>query len=93
MCPPLNRLDGYNIFDDKGEVRRLVESLIQDKDPDVIIESIRKKDYSHLFTLSQRGKTIEVELPRAGIEESWAWRKGKIEESLIKRITDTLIGR
>jgi hypothetical protein len=93
MTPPFNRHDGYNIFDDKGEVKRLVESLIQDKDHDVTIESMRKMDYSYIFTLSQRGKTIEVELPRAGIEESWEWRKGKIDETLLKRITDALIGR
>jgi len=93
MSPPFNRLDGYNIFDDKGEVKRLVESLLQDRDPDVTIESMRKMDYSYLFNLSQRGKTIEVELPRAEIEESWEWRKGKIDETLIKRITDALIGR
>jgi len=69
MSPPFNRLDGYNIFDDKSEVKRFVESLIQDKDPDVTIESMRKMDYSYLFNLSQRGKTIEVELPRAGSGE------------------------
>ena len=92
MSPPLNRFDGYNIFDDKGEVKRLVESLIQDKDPDVTIESMRKMDYCYLFTLSKRGLATEVELLRAGIEESMEWRKGKIDEALIKRITDALIG-
>jgi hypothetical protein len=92
MSPPFNRFDGYNIFDDKGEVKRLVESLIQDKDPDVTIESMRKMDYCYLFTLSKRGRTTEVELLRTGIEESMEWRKGKIDEALIKRITDALIG-
>ena len=83
MSPPLNRFDGYNIFDDKGEVKRLVESLIQDKDPDVTIESMRKMDYCHLFTLSKRGLATEVELLRAGIEESMEWKKGEIDEALI----------
>jgi hypothetical protein len=92
MSPPFNRFDGYNIFDDKGEVKRLVESLIQDKDPDITIESMRKMDYCYFFTLSKRGMTTEVELPRAGIEESVEWRNGKIDEALVKRITDTLIG-
>jgi hypothetical protein len=92
MSPPFNRAEGYNIFDDKGEVRRLVENIIQDKDPDVTIESMRKMDYSYLFTLSKTGMTTEVELLRAGIEESRGWRTGKIDEALIKRITDALFG-
>lgn len=83
MSPPFNRLDGYSIFDDKGEVKRLVEGLIRARDPDVTIESIRKMDYCYLFTLSKRGMTTEVELLRAGIEESGEWRKGKIDEALI----------
>jgi len=53
---------------------------------------MRKMDYCYLFTLSKRGMTTEVELLRAGIEESREWRKGKIDEALIKRITDALIG-
>lgn len=92
MSPPFNRFDRFNIFDDKGEVKRLVESLIQDKDPDVTIESMRKMDDSYLFILSKRGMTTEVELLRAGIEESREWRKGEIDEALIKRITNALLG-
>ena len=62
MPPRFSRFDGYSIFDDKGEVKRLVESIIQDKDPDVNIERLRKMDFSYVFTLSKKGKLKEVEL-------------------------------
>jgi hypothetical protein len=90
MPPQFNRFDGFSIFDDKGEVKRLVESLIQDKAPDVTIERMRKMDFSYIFTLSKKGRVKEVELVRTEIEASWEWRKGNIDETLQKKIEDTL---
>jgi len=90
MSPQFNRLNGYSIFDDKGEVKRLVESIIQDKDPDANIERMRKMDFSYIFILSKKGKVKEVELVRTEIEASWEWRKGNIDETLQKKIEDTL---
>lgn len=91
MSPPFSRLDGISIFDDKGEVKRLVESLLQHKDPDVTVERLRKMDFSYVFILSKKGKVKEVELARDEIEASWAWRKGNIKETLQKKIEDTLL--
>lgn len=90
MSSRINRFDGYSIFDDKGEVKRLVESRILIKDPEVNIERLRKMDFSYVFTLSKRGKNREVELVRNEIEDSWEWRSGNIDESLEKKIEDTL---
>lgn len=90
MPSQFDRFEGYSIFDDKGEVKRLVQSLIQDKDPDINIERLRKMDFSYVFTISKKGKTKEVELVRAEIEASWEWRKGNIDETLEKKIEDTL---
>ncbi len=90
MPREFDRFEGYSIFDDKGEVKRLVESLLQINDPDVNIERLRKMDFSYVFTLSKRGKTREVELVRTEIEESWKWRRGNIDEALKKKIKDTL---
>lgn len=85
-----DRFEGYSIFDDKGEVKRLVESLIQTEDPDVNIERLRKMDFSYVFTLSKKGKMREVELVRTEIEASWEWRKGNIDETLEKKVKDTI---
>jgi len=90
MSPQFNRFNGYSIFDDKGEVKRLVESLIQDKDPDVTIDRMRKMDFSYIFTLSKKGRTKEVELVRTEIEASWEWRKGNVDETLEKKIEKTI---
>ena len=90
MPPQFSRIDGFSIFDDKGEVKHLVESLIQDKDPDVNIERMRKMDFSYIFTLSKKGKVKEVELVRTEIKASWEWRKGNIDETLQKKIEDTI---
>jgi hypothetical protein len=90
MPPQFNRLNGFSIFDDKGEVKRLVESVIQNKDPDVNIERLRKMDFSYVFTLSKKGRNKEVELARDEIEASWKWRKGNIDETLQKKIEDTI---
>jgi hypothetical protein len=90
MPPQFNRFDGYSIFDDKGEVKRLVQSLIQIADPDVNIERLRKLDFSYVFILSKKGKIKEVELVRDEIEASWEWRKGNVDETLQKKIEDTI---
>jgi hypothetical protein len=90
MPPQFNRFEGYSIFDDKGEVKRLVESLIQNKDSEVNIERLRKMDFSYVFTLSKKGKTKEVELVRTEIEASWEWRKGNVDETLQKKIEGTI---
>jgi len=76
----------FSIFDDKGEVKGLVRSIIQKKDPSVMIERIRKLDFSYVFNLSKRGKIKEVELTRQEIDASWNWRKGIIDETLEKKI-------
>jgi hypothetical protein len=79
------------MIDDKGEVKRLVESLLQNKDPDIAIERLRKMDFSYVFILSKKGKTKEVELARDEIEASWEWRKGNINETLRKKLEDTIL--
>jgi len=84
------QLDGFAIFDDKGEVKRLVDSLIQKRDPEVTIDSMRKLDYSYIFTLSKRGRSGEVELIRPEIEDSWDWRNGNIDSALRKKIQNTI---
>ena len=90
MPPQFSRIDGFSIFDDKGEVKRLVENIIQNKDPDVNIDRMRKMDFSYIFTLSKKGKVKEIELVRTEIEASWEWRKGSVDETLQKKIEDTL---
>ena len=78
--------DGFTIFDDKGEVKRLVDSLIQSSDPEVVIESMRKIDFSYIFTLSKGDRSREVELIRTEIDASWDWRSGIIDTTLWKKI-------
>jgi hypothetical protein len=80
----------YSIFDDKGEVKRLVESLIRDRDPDASVDRLRKMDFSYVFILFKKGKTKEVELTRTEIEACWQWRKGNIDETLKKKIENTI---
>lgn len=86
MAPNFNKFNGYSIFDDKGEVKRLVESLILKNDPEVRIESMRKFEFSYIFTLSKRGKIEEVELTRSEIDQSWNWRNENIDSTLQKKI-------
>jgi len=86
MSPRFSRFDGYSIFDDKGEVKRLVDSIVQNKDPDVNIERLRKMDFSYVFILFKKGRSKEVELVRDEIEASWEWRKGDVDETLRKKI-------
>jgi hypothetical protein len=85
-----NRFDGFSIFDDKGEVKRLVGSLIQQRDPKVAIDSLRKIDFSYIITLSKMRRRKEVELTRTEIDASWEWRKGNFDETLQKKIEDTI---
>ena len=56
MPSQYDRFEGYSIFDDKGEVKRLVESITQIKDPDVNIERLRKMDFSYVFILSKKAR-------------------------------------
>lgn len=77
---------GYSIFDDRGEVKRLVESLIQEVNPEVVIERIRKIDFAYIFILSKNFRTVEVELNRPEIDASWGWRSGNVDEVLRLKI-------
>jgi hypothetical protein len=83
-------VDGFSIFDDKGEVKRLVDSLIQGSDPQVMIESMRKIDFSYVFTFSKGEKSGEVELIRAEIDASWDWRNGNIDPTLWKKVQNAI---
>ena len=87
---PFDRFEGVSMFDDKGEVKRLVERLIQDRDPDVVIERLRKMDFSYIFTLSKQGKLREVEFLRSEIDASWDWRNGNIDETVQKKVENTI---
>jgi hypothetical protein len=78
------------MFDDKGEVKRLVAGLIENKDPDVVIDHLRKMDFSYIFTLSKQGKLREVEFLRDEIDDSWDWRTGKIDETVRKKVEKTI---
>lgn len=80
-----------SIFDDKGEVKRLVERIIQEIDSEVTIERIRKMDFSYIFILSKKDRQIEVELDREEIEASQEWRKGLISETLREKIKNRLL--
>ncbi len=89
---PLSRFEGISIFDDKGEVKRLVESVVEQVDPGVSIERLRKMDFSFIFTLFKRGKARDVEFSRSEIEASWDWRNGKIDETIHEKLEDTIKG-
>jgi hypothetical protein len=78
--------DGFSIFDDKGEVKLLVDFLIRKNDPDVAIDSMRKIDFSYVFTFSKGERSSEVELIRTEIDASWDWRNGNIDSTLWKKI-------
>lgn len=80
----------FSIFDDRGEVKSLVSSIIKRKDPSVMVERIRKFDFSYLINLSKKGKVKEVELTRQEIDASWNWRNGSIDETLQKKIEATI---
>jgi hypothetical protein len=82
--------EGFTIFDDKGEVKRLVDSLIQRSDPQVMIDSMRKIDFSYIFTLTKGERSREVELIREEIDASWDWRNGNIDAMLWKKIENAI---
>jgi hypothetical protein len=82
--------DRFSIFDDKGEVKLLVDSLIRKSDPEVAIDSMRKIDFSYVFTFSKGERDGEVELIRAEIDASWDWRNGNIDAMLWKRIENAI---
>ncbi len=82
--------EGFTIFDDKGEVKRLVDSLIQRSDPQVMIDSMRKIDFSYIFTLTKGERSREVELSREEIDASWDWRNGNIDGVLWKKIENAI---
>ena len=90
MSPQFDRFEGMSIFDDKGEVKRLVAKVVQERDPGVTIDRMRKIDFSYVFILFKRGKSKEVELTRSEIEASWDWKNGNIDETLQKKIENTL---
>ncbi len=78
--------DEYNLFDDKGEVKRLVESVAKQRDPEVAIDRLRKIDFSYIFYLSKKDRVKEVEITRDEINASLNWRTGGIDETLLKKI-------
>jgi hypothetical protein len=90
MSSQFNRFEEISIFDDKGEVKRLVAKVIQERDPDVTIDRMRKIDFSYVFIFFKRGKSKEVELTRSEIEASWDWKNGNIDETLQKKIENTI---
>jgi hypothetical protein len=90
MPSPFDRFKGITIFDDKGEVKRMAENVVQEIDPDVIIDRMRKLDFSYVFILSKKEKSKEVELERSEIEASQEWRKGNIDPTLQKKIKNTI---
>jgi hypothetical protein len=83
-------LDGYSLFDDKGEVKRLVDLVIHQKSPQVTIDRLRKIDFSYIFTLAKKGKVKEVELTREEIDASWDWQNTNIDETLRKKIEQAI---
>lgn len=90
MSSPFDRFKGITIFDDKGEVKRMAENVVQEIDPDVIIDRMRKLDFSYVFILSKKEKSKEVELGRSEIEASQEWRKGNIDPTLQKKVERTI---
>ncbi|MDP2972338.1 MAG: hypothetical protein Q8P64_24495 [Deltaproteobacteria bacterium] len=90
MSSQFHRFDGMSLFDDKGEVKRLVAKVVQERDPEVTIDRMRKMDFSYVFIFFKRGRSKEVELTRSEIEASWDWKNGNIDETLQKRIENTI---
>jgi hypothetical protein len=85
-------LDGYSVFDDKGEVKRLVDLVVRETDPQVAIARMRKIDFSYIFTLSKGGKVREVELTRDELDASLRWRNGNIDQTLQNKIERAISG-
>ncbi len=64
----------------------MVDFVVQQKDPTVGIEHMRRIDFSYVFTLSKRGGLRELELGQDEINASWGWRNGSIDPILGKKI-------
>lgn len=90
MSPQFDRFEGVSIFDDKGEVKRLVARVVQERNAEVTIDRMRQMDFSYVFILFKMGKSKEVELTRSEIEASWDWKNGNIDKTLQKKIENTL---
>jgi hypothetical protein len=90
MSPRFDRFEGVSIFDDKGEVKRLVARVVRERDAEVTIDRMRQIDFSYVFIFFKMGKSKEVELTRSEIEASWDWKNGNIDETLQKKIENTL---
>jgi len=90
MSPQFDRFEGVSIFDDKGEVKHLVDKVVHEKDSEVAIDRMRKMDFSYIFTLYKKGRKKEVELTRTEIEASWDWKNGNIDETLQRKIENTI---
>jgi hypothetical protein len=89
MPPPFN---AYSIFDDRGEVKQLVSFLVQELDPEVSIEHMRKMDFAYIFILSRGTQSQEVELNREEIDASWRWRSGSVDDTLRRKIENAITG-
>lgn len=90
MSPRYDHFEGVSIFDDKGETKKLVAKVIDEIDPEVVIDRMRKLDFSYIFLLTKKGRTKEIELLRSEIEASWEWRKGDIDKRLQQKIARTI---
>jgi hypothetical protein len=84
------QFDAFSIFDDKGEVKQLVDFVIQQIDSEVTIKLMRKIDFSYIFTLSKRDRLLELQLNRAEIDASWSWRNGRIDEILQRKVFNAI---
>jgi hypothetical protein len=81
---------GFSIFDDKGDVKRLIDALVHRGNPGVVIHRMQKFEFSYLFTLSRGTRSEELELSREEIDASWNWRDGAISPSLQKKVKTAL---
>ena len=79
-----------SIFDDKGDVKRLIGALIHRGNPGVVIYRMRKFEYSYLFTLTRGARSEELEISREEIDASCRWRKGVVSSSLQKKVKTAL---
>ena len=87
---PIRFKGNHSIFDDRGEVRALVNSLAQRIDPQITVEAVRKLDFSYVLSLSRKDKTQELDITREEIDSSWGWRSGSIDAGLIRKIEEAI---
>ena len=71
----------------EGDEEHGVRLHAQDMKPD---GTMRKIDYSYIFSLTRQGRTQEVELHRTEIDASWGWRNGNIDDTLENKIRDAI---